>query len=386
MRENEPMDRNGRHSDRDAGTALIVGIITVMILAGLASALVTTNVTESGRKQAAIARTQVLYIAESGVKSATIDLERGGSGNLGSEDAPLSFGGGDYWVTATDNGDETFTVVSVGELRGARQAVEIVLAPVKESIFNQAMFGDLDLGASGTVFVDSYDSELGTYADQRTNWSDEASRLYASAKGSVGSNQNIQLRGGVVVLGNATPGPGYSVRISGANVYVDGSTTPAAKPTGLRSIEYNPPVATSSLSFSGEDPVLERRRLPRVGPEALEQVDAPHPGRRDALRGRRVQHLRAGRRPDRRGLVSQGLPRREQLQPDRAGDPEHDPGPEPADHLLDGEHGEGGRQLRAVRRDLRAERPYSAQRDLRDLRRDRRSADRRRGNRGISLR
>lgn len=253
---NSTRNRSGTTEGREAGIALVVTIITVLLLAGIAAALVDTNVFESGRKQAAIDRTQVLYIAEAGAKVATIDLERGGSGDFGTADAPVDFGGGHYWVDSTDNGDETFTVVSVGELRGERRAVEIVLAPEKESLFKYAMFGDLDLGASGTVFVDSYDSELGSYSDQATNWHVTVGRRYADANGSVGSNQNIQLRGGVVVLGNATPGPGYSVRISGANVFVDGATTPAATTTGLRAIEYKPPVAVSSLSFSGSDPVL----------------------------------------------------------------------------------------------------------------------------------
>jgi hypothetical protein len=109
--------------------------------------------------------------------------------------------------------------------------------------FTKGLFGDLDLGAAGTVFTDSYDSDLGTYASQATNFHPASGRTFALPNGDLGSNGEITLRGTVVVIGDATPGPGHSVSISGGGVIVAGSTAPASESTSLTAAGYDPPIA-----------------------------------------------------------------------------------------------------------------------------------------------
>jgi hypothetical protein len=65
------------------------------------------------------------------------------------------------------------------------------------------------------VTTDAYDSRVGTYASQATNA--DAAGSYAQPGGSVGSNGDIELDGTTVwVRGNAIPGPGQEVVISGS--------------------------------------------------------------------------------------------------------------------------------------------------------------------------
>jgi len=210
-------------SNGEAGNALIMVVVIVIALAGLSAAFMQTGVHESRVNTVAGEMSRVLYIAESGVNQAVGDLLTDGDGNIASADAPADFGGGRFFVATIDHGDGTFTVTSHAALNEQRRALEVVLAPEDVPLFSRALFGDLDLGAQGNVFTDSYDSDAGSYASQATNVHPDTGRTYAKARGDLGSNRNIILRGGVTVLGNATPGPGYVVKISGTNVYVDGS-------------------------------------------------------------------------------------------------------------------------------------------------------------------
>lgn len=247
-----PIDSN-RGSER--GSAMVIGVIVIFIIAAVASVFVSSGVADSRHRQSSIHRTKVLYVAEAGVKNAISELNTGGDGVIGTKDAQVSFGGGTYYTTATSLGGDCYSVVSVGRIGDERRAVEIILAPVSNSLFKKAMFGDLDLGATGNVFVDSYDSELGTYATQAVNSHGPTGETYAKANGTLGSNRNIRLTGSVTVLGDAQPGPGYGVSTTGS-VYVEGSTAPRDAPEPLAPINYEPPIGSSgNLTYTGTSSV-----------------------------------------------------------------------------------------------------------------------------------
>ena len=68
-------------------------------------------------------------------------------------------------------------------------------ASPEEIIFTRALFGDLDLDASGSVTTDSYESDLGTYASQAVNIHGPTGLTFAKANGTLGSNGNISKQG-----------------------------------------------------------------------------------------------------------------------------------------------------------------------------------------------
>ena len=234
---------NDRHSER--GNALLVALLVVVAMAGLAAALMMTSYQDSKRSRAEGEQTQVLYVTEAGVNHSIADITSGGSGNVGSSSTAIPFGGGSYHVAAVDNGDGTYTLTAQGELGDEMQAVEVVIAPIITSPFRKAMFGDIDLGAAGNVFTDSYDSDVGTYGSQVKSIHAATGRPYANANGSLGSNADITLRGGVIVMGDATPGPGHSVTISGTGVIVTGSTAPAPEAVPMPPVSYSPSIPSS---------------------------------------------------------------------------------------------------------------------------------------------
>lgn len=237
------------HAGGERGNALAVAIIVVVIVAGLAGAIMSIVLQDHRQAEASIVVTRVEYIAEAGAGQAIADLTTGGTGALGSQTSLVGFGGGGFYTTATDNGDTTWSIVSVGKLGEQSRVLEVVLAPKSVPLFTKALFGDLDLAAKGNVFTDSYDSDAGTYASQATLVDPLTGRTYAKKQGSLGSNGNIVVNGSVIILGDATPGPGKSVIISGGSAYIAGSTTPSATRQELPRIEY-PPGGTTTASFS----------------------------------------------------------------------------------------------------------------------------------------
>ena len=93
----------------------------------------------------------------------------------------------------------------------------------------------------GNSYTDSYNSDIGPYSVSRTN-----------SGGNIRSNSSIRLTGNVLINGNATPGPGGTVDLSG-NAKVTGSTAPAS------SFVYFPPIkdltASETLSISGNNSI-----------------------------------------------------------------------------------------------------------------------------------
>lgn len=239
--------------DGERGNILLAVVIVVLAVAGLAAAFVETGVQETANSTIAGERSRVGYIAESGVNEAMGELLTGGDGNVGSLATKIGFAGGEFYTTAIDHGDGTFTVRSYGYLNDQKEAIEVVLAPQDVPLFSKALFGDLDLGASGQVFTDSYDSDLGTYASQATHTHAITGKTYAMTNGHLGSNRNILIRGGVVVLGNATPGPGYTVQVGGGPSYIEGSTAPAMSPTLLPAVDYSPTISSAGAFSTTSD-------------------------------------------------------------------------------------------------------------------------------------
>jgi hypothetical protein len=126
-----------------------------------------------------------------------------------------------------------YTLRSVASVNVLRRGIELVVGP---EIFKRGFFGidGVDL-ASGVI--DSYDSGLGSYANQ------VGPLGYASDAVSVGSNGDIRLTGNAHIYGDATPGPAGAVTGNPGNV--TGSTSPAEKTRILEPFTYAPPIASS---------------------------------------------------------------------------------------------------------------------------------------------
>lgn len=223
MKQSIDRSRNERGSALVSVVVLLLGIL-VMGYAFFRSAL-------SGQKsaRASLDEQRALYLAEAGLNESIEALRSGKPGNVGSADAPAYLGGGVLWVEATDLGDDLRSLLSTAMVGSGRHAIEAVvhLQPDDPPLFVATLNSKEDLTLNEGVVIDSFDSELGTYASQAVNTGQ--GYTYAEANGDVRSNEDVILNAHATVFGDATPGPGFGVEFNTGS-YVDGSIVPAQEP------------------------------------------------------------------------------------------------------------------------------------------------------------
>jgi hypothetical protein len=138
--------------------------------------------------------------------------------------------------------------LATGTYSGISRAIEVVLGE-GPGPFTHAAFGDGDISASGLVFIDSYDSECGSYMSQAVNVDPSTNATYANTNGNVGSNEDIALSEQAIIFGNATPGPDGSLSTEPSS-YISGSTASSSEERELDIPSYDPPAGTPSALTS----------------------------------------------------------------------------------------------------------------------------------------
>ena len=147
------------------GSALVVALVAVVLLLGLSAAMVMVSGASKREVVEAADSSRAFYAAEAGV-SHGIEVTRAGlvpalgTVNIGTQGAPTSFGGGNYWGSATDNGDGTVTVLAYATVTGNSQGVEVILDDGAPGIYNSALF------AGNTGGDANYDLEFGGVGSQ----------------------------------------------------------------------------------------------------------------------------------------------------------------------------------------------------------------------------
>jgi len=225
------------------GSALVLSVFILSAVAVLSVSLVSANVAANREQRQQQESMSAMYASEAGIGAAVFDLEHGGTGDLGSEQTPATFGSDSYWVQATDLGDGFVSLESTGTSSRTSTRVELIVRAEESGFFRWGAFGDEGLTMDSNAQVDSYDSGLGSYASQDVNGSGSSS--YANANGDVGSNADVSMDSNVKVWGDATPGPDHSATVTG-NAKLSGSSAPATNATVL------PPLVIPTFPGSGD--------------------------------------------------------------------------------------------------------------------------------------
>ncbi|MFM7298549.1 MAG: hypothetical protein ACKO4Q_15195 [Planctomycetota bacterium] len=172
------------------GSALLVALIAVMVLAALAAGLSTYSGSVKRENESEEQTARALYVAEAGL-SLAIGSVRGGAVTeqvdqlvVGSDAAPLPFSGGGYWYSVRNGHDGTVTVTSTAEVGGVRQATEAVLESSDDGIYNSALFAG---NVSGDPLYSMKFGGTGVQADV--------------VNGNIYSGRNVQITGGAQVNG-----------------------------------------------------------------------------------------------------------------------------------------------------------------------------------------
>lgn len=225
-------------------------VIVMALLMGLGMVVLTVSVFRmasgsSRRLDGGQDSRQAALLAEAGLNDAYEAIRQGGTGAIGSMANPARLGGGVLWVDATDLGGGRTELHATGLYGSGRKALKAVVdyaggaAPLFQSTLNSKEQLTLNQG----VLIDSYDSALGDYVAQAVNV--ENGLACANTNGDVASNQGIVMNANATLLGDAVPGPGFSVSMA-SGTYVSGSTTPASSSFSF------PPITTPTLPAAGD--------------------------------------------------------------------------------------------------------------------------------------
>ncbi|MBK8980376.1 MAG: hypothetical protein IPM29_31125 [Planctomycetes bacterium] len=219
----------------ERGSALLLSLFLVLVLAGLSSALVSTSLFRQSTARALQEHERAYERALAALDVALFELNTSSdTGTDGIGNVAATIAGGDLQVVITPPfaGPAQYTLQVVGGFGPAREGLRVVVATDAE--LSSGLFGRDSIAMSGGFSVDSYHSGAGTYASQ-------VSGDHAGETGHITSNGDITAGGGIV-YGDATPGPGFQVLHPEK---VMGATAPAAEARAIDPYVYVPPIGSS---------------------------------------------------------------------------------------------------------------------------------------------
>lgn len=246
-----PATSFGRATSRGgprSGSAIVLALLMGVGMVVLTVSLFRLSSGSSQRLSGGADERRAALLAEAGLNDAYEAIRRGGTGAVGSLANPAALGGGLLWVDATDLGGNRTELVATGMYGRGRKALKAVVefaggaAPLFQTTLNSKEQLTLNQG----VLIDSYDSSLGTYVSQATNVTNGLN--HAGTEGDVRSNEGIVLNANATLLGDAFPGPGFSVSMA-AGSFVSGSTTPASTAFSF------PPIVFPAFPAAGDKTV-----------------------------------------------------------------------------------------------------------------------------------
>jgi hypothetical protein len=240
-----------REARKRRGAALLAISVLLLVLATLLAAFFRVNAAAFGEQRQYRENERAFYVAEAGLSEGYTEVTRGNFGAIGSEAFPSQLGNANYWVDMENLGTRVYSLRSTGLDSIARERLELVMREIPDGFFRYAVFGAEGVLLRPESFVDSYDSELGSYASQY-----DGSTGYAQENGNVGSNEDIIMSTNSEIHGNATPGPDGIVDLSAPQSYVSGSTEPAKELIELPPIQVPPIPAQPPWSLKSKSATL----------------------------------------------------------------------------------------------------------------------------------
>ena len=273
--------RSARRAQR--GTALVLSLITVMIIASLGAGLVQLHTSIDRRSEFAIDRRRALYLAEAGLAEAALAVSQGRTGTIASEAVPARFGRGVYWVEADDLPSDKVALRCTAQLGTAEFVVRTMVLPNVNPVTSLGFFGSDGVTVGWGSVVDGYHSADGAYASQV----DAALPVWSTGElGLIGSDSDIVLKetvptdsetlglsdavvaGGLGGLGGVGTSPSFGVGS------VTAASTVPAHPTHV----YGKlrPGATSTIQSGGLS-IIAGEIAPFEAPPTLPEVTLPIP-------------------------------------------------------------------------------------------------------------
>lgn len=192
------------------GGVLIATLVLVMTIAAVAACLFQIDSMRARRQLASVDNKRAFNIAEAGLAEGFYGLTIGKTGAVGTQESPAGFGGGLFWVEATDMGDDVVGLESTGMYGSGRVSLSLVAKRSPESIASLGVFGGDEVVVGALASIEAYDSSgadvpVGTLRVQ--------------------SNGDITVGANSIIDGDAAPGPTGTVLLA-LGAQVTGSTAP----------------------------------------------------------------------------------------------------------------------------------------------------------------
>lgn len=186
------------------GIAAVLGLIVILVLAILSSAMLMRGVGGSRRTEVFVDENRAFWVAEAGIAKALWELDNGAgawtgwttAGNNKTLQASLG-AAGDYDITVYDFANPPLKIEVTGFYpdRNSADAItrnfEIIVTQSTNTLFKYAAYSQDELTISGQGSTDSYDSSLGAYGG--TN---------VGTAGDVGSGVEVDASGQAYVDGD----------------------------------------------------------------------------------------------------------------------------------------------------------------------------------------
>jgi hypothetical protein len=223
-----------------SGSAMVAAMLALTGVAVLSAGVMTTSLSMTKEQGSDLKRLKARYAGDAAVAAALVDLEAGGTGKPFVPSAPLSLGGAEAWAEFGTAIDDHFEANCGSRLEATKLGIEVLVESKTEGLFQYAAFGEDGVWLASNAQVDSYDSELGSYA--AVNGS--GSSAWANDEATVGSNADIELSQNAKVWGQLAPGPGGVATVLG-NAYATGGAYASPTPLVL------PPVEVPNIAPTG---------------------------------------------------------------------------------------------------------------------------------------
>ena len=144
------------------GSALVLALIVVMIVASLGAAYLQVATSITSRQSNEVENVKAFYLAEAGLAESFQAVRMGRTGQVGSQFTPATHGEGLLWVDALAMGEEQVRLESTALVGAGRATLALVVEPIEIPL---GFFSEEDLLVDSVLLVDGFDSQEGTYEE-----------------------------------------------------------------------------------------------------------------------------------------------------------------------------------------------------------------------------
>jgi len=132
----------GRFTGKGAtrGSASVIALLVVVTMLGVSGAVITVGMRGQHERAGVVSDEQAVQAARAGVAHAVANLTAGNAGQIGSSDAQIDFGNGEYWAEVQDMGDGAYQVTAVGTAQRREHAVRAIVVGPSGGIYQNAIF------------------------------------------------------------------------------------------------------------------------------------------------------------------------------------------------------------------------------------------------------